>query len=135
MKKIDFFLQAAIIVGVAISFIPFGFGGVIIALYAQLFLGLYQPISAFIRLLDRKNLSEKTRALLNYYWISTLAYLALSALFYGFKLFDVTRDEVVWFLWLMLIPWTIALLYLAVSHSDAFAKDEKRSKFLPNIHI
>lgn len=140
MKKIDSILQVLIIIAVAISFIPYGLGGVFMALYAQAFLGIYQPISALVRWIYRKRLPERLRILLGYYWGATLGYIALSILFFGGKeyLYDFFGDvlHILGIFWIMIVPWIIALFYTYISYQHAFGeRTEQRSKFLPNINL
>lgn len=133
MKKLDIMIQI-VIVFLALLFVPMLIvdeGTLMIVLLWQMVIGAYQLFSALIRSIFRVHVQLTARKLLLYYWVAAAASIATiiitTPLSSGINILGVVI--------VMIIPWCIAAFYLYISWLDTYGDDEKRSKFLPNIHI
>lgn len=142
MKKIDVIIQGLFFLAALISFpmLLVEDDSLMLLLAAQFWLGIYQLISAFIKLVLRKHLLSQASKLLKYYWVITLIYLAittLGSLSINYEVVDIGFVFPRWafIVWWVVIPWSIASFYLYISYIDTFKKLEMRSELLPNIYI
>jgi hypothetical protein len=128
MKHLDFFIQTMLILlGLFLLLFSINDGGVLI-LFAQLFLGPWQLISAccYIRF---RTVLQKGRMLhlaISCLYLAIL-FIAFRESFYLTKTFD---------LLIIIIPsWILAICYYIITWRITFPNTKKRSSFLPHLNF
>lgn len=133
MKKLDIMLQGiALMPGLMLLlFSVFMKEFLLFVMILQFVLGVYQLLSALMRLILRNQVKPMARKLLTYYWLAAIACMTII----GFTINNIGGITFYWVLMLVVIPWCIAWFYFYISWIDTYGKAEVRSKFLPNIDI
>jgi hypothetical protein len=109
MKKIEFGLLSFLYAALLLHAIIFGRGGLVVILFVQIFVGIYQLVMSVIRTIKMHQYSKNTQTLIKSYWVLCLVY---------FPCLIVMNFSLPY----ILGAWLIALYYYYVTYSLAFPK-------------